>query len=78
MQGLRPEGEIIMENKQQICDYLLVTLQHTRNQADLVQLKYDPDFEIVIAIWDNGALKHINVAMDSGTAMIRDIMRSLD
>ena len=67
-----------MENKQLICDYLLKTLQNTRNQSDLIQLMYDPDYEIVIAIWDNGALKHINVAMDSGTAMIRDIMRSLE
>lgn len=67
-----------MENKQLICNYLLKTLQHTRNQLNLTQLKYDPDREIVTAVWANGAVKNINVAMDSGTAMIRDIMRVLE
>lgn len=67
-----------MENKQLICNYLLKTLQHTRNQLDLTQLCYDSDYEIVTAVWSNGVSKTINVAMDSGTVMIRDIMRVLD
>ena len=67
-----------MENKQLICDYLLKTLQQTRNQSDLVQLSYEHEHEIVIAGWNNGGSRIINVAMDSGTAMIRDIMRALD
>ena len=66
------------EDKQLICNYLVRALKCTRNQEDLTNLVYDSISETVSAIYDNGAIKHINVAMDSGTAMIRDIMRVLD
>lgn len=62
------------ENKQKICDLLLKTLQETRNLFDLTNLQYDPEREVVIATFDNGYTKTANVACDSGTAMIRDII----
>ena len=65
-----------MEDKQKICDLLLPALQATSNLHDLASLKYERigDYdEIVTATFDNGYSKTVNVSMDSGTAMIRDI-----
>lgn len=67
-----------MENKQLICDLLCKALQQTSDQDDLERLEYDPQTEIVTARWSGDISKRINVAMDSGRAMIRDIMRALN
>ena len=66
-----------MENKQHICDLLLPALQATRGLSDLMSLDYDRDAEIVIATFTSGYSKTANVAMDSGTAMIYDIMKQI-
>ena len=65
------------ENKQEICNALLKTLQLTRSLYDLVNLQFDPEKEVVIATFDNGYTKTANVACDSGTAMIRDIIKQI-
>lgn len=62
------------EDKQKICDLLLKALQETRNLYDLTNLLYDSENEVVIATFENGYTKKANVACDSGTAMIRDII----
>lgn len=67
-----------MEDKQLICNLLCETLKATRNQADLKKLHYNNDNETVTITWESGGQKTVNVAMDSGTAMIRDIMKSID
>ena len=66
-----------MEDKQKICDLLLKTLQATDNARDLVSLTYDAETETVTALFESGGKRVINVAMDSGTAMIRDVMENL-
>lgn len=66
-----------MENKQEICNLLLAALQATYNAADLLSLDYDTKKEVVTATFEGGGKRIINVAMDSGTAMIRDIMKHL-
>lgn len=66
-----------MENKQKICDLLVPVLQETRNLKDLLTLDYDAQHEVVTATFLNGAEKHANVAMDSGTSMIRDIIAQI-
>ncbi|HCR83892.1 MAG TPA: hypothetical protein DIW07_10860 [Lachnospiraceae bacterium] len=63
-----------MEDKQKICDLLLPALQATRGLSDVVKLEYDGAQEIVTATFENGYQKTANVAMDSGTAMIRDVI----
>lgn len=63
-----------MEDKKKICDLLLPVLQATRNLHDLVDLEYDEIGEKVTATFANGGIKRANVAMDSGTSMIRDII----
>lgn len=65
------------EDKQKICDLLLKALQETRNLYDLTDLQYDPGKDVVIATFDNGYTKTANVACDSGTAMIRDIIKQI-
>lgn len=63
-----------VENKQQICKALIPVLQMTRNLYDLVDLDFDPVTELVAATFSSGHTKRANVAMDSGTSMIRDII----
>lgn len=65
------------ENKQKICDLLLITLQATSNAADVISLTHDEKSETVTVTFLSGGKRVVNVAMDSGTAMIRDIMANL-
>ena len=67
----------IVENKQRILDLLLETLQATANAADIASLTYDAERESVTVTFENGGSRIVNVAMDSGTAMIRDVMANL-
>ena len=65
------------ESKQKICDLLLPTLQATKNLQDLGALEYRPEKDIVVAVFKSGYKKIANVAMDSGTAMILDIVKQI-
>lgn len=65
------------EDKQKICDLLLPALQATRNLDDLINLQYDAEYELVQATFSSGFTKAANVAMDSGTSMIRDIIKQI-
>lgn len=68
------------ENKQEICNKLLDTLQNTSNLYDLVSLEYkriSKYEERVTAVFANGNQKVANVSMDSGTAMIVDIINQI-
>ena len=69
-----------MENKDLICNELAKLLKLTRNQSDLKALKYeilDNGEEIVTVEWEGGCRKVVGVSMDSGIAMVRDILRAL-
>ena len=66
-----------MEDKQKICDLLVPVLQETRDFQELESLKYNKDNETVIATFWYGRKKIVNVHMDSGTAMIRDIVEHI-
>ena len=68
------------EDKQKICDLLLPALQATNNLYDLAKLTYsraDNGSEVVIAEFTSGYRKIANVSMDSGTSMIRDIVKQI-
>ena len=74
-----------MENKKLICEELCKVLRLTRNNHNLVALRYEEIGnleEIVVAEYkdQNGHRNgiNINVTADSGAAMIRDIMRYID
>ena len=64
------------EDNQKICDLLLPALQATRNLYDLQELEYSEERELAYAKFPSGT-KVVNVAMDSGTAMIRDIVKQI-
>lgn len=68
-----------MEDKVKILASLLTTLRLTNNLADLEDLELCRRFgdEFVIATFISGYQKEINVTFDSGTAMIKDIMKAL-
>ena len=53
------------------------TLKLTRHLSDLIDLDYIEEKELVVAHFEGGGKKEINVAMDSGIAMIRDIIRGI-
>ena len=65
------------EDKQRICSALAPVLRLTRHLDDLVSLHYDPKTEKVEATFLNGSVKRVNVAADSGIAMIRDIIQQI-
>lgn len=65
-----------MEDKQKILDLLLPALQATRDQHDLIELRYDRSVEAVFVVYEHGAFP-VNVHADSGIAMIRDILRAM-
>ena len=68
-----------MENHQVICMLLCLTLRETRQYSDLESLDYAKKGEerYVIARFVNGSSRKITVTMDSGIAMIKDILRHL-
>lgn len=70
------------ENKKEITKALLPVLQMTRNLWDLTDLEYREDeevsgIEVVIATFRNGHRKVVDVTMDSGTALIKDIINGI-
>lgn len=66
----------MFEDKNLIIEKLKLTLRSCDNCQDLVDMKYNEDDETVEVIFEEGK-RVINVAMDSGTAMIRDVMNHL-
>jgi hypothetical protein len=73
--------EKLEEDKQAICIALAETLRLTRYNSDLECLIYemlDDGTELVTIRWIGGTYERVNVTMDSGTAMIRDIMKRID
>ena len=67
-----------MENRQKICDLLLLTLKATRSGGSIKRLVYDDYTESVIVTYSNGSEKRVNIACDSGVALIRDVMKAID
>ncbi len=68
------------ENKFEIANKLLKTLQSTREYRDLRDLIYiirEDNEEIIKATFENGYTKDICVNADSGIALIRDVLRGL-
>ena len=67
------------EDNQKICDLLLPALQATRGGSKLVNLVYTAELhkENVTAVFQGGWKKVTNVTMDSGTALIYDVMRQI-
>lgn len=65
-----------MTHKQRILNLLCAALQLTDGASDLIELYYDPRLETVRIVFEAGT-RTVNVAMDSDTAMIRDVVNHL-
>lgn len=68
----------MMEDKQAICNALRRTLRLTRQFEDLEYLRYDDESETVLARFENGGTRFIGVGLDSGYAMIQDIVEHIN
>lgn len=66
-----------MEDKQKICNLLAPALRETRNLNDLDYLEYSKERDLVYAYFMGGHCKIVNVACDSGTAMIQDVIKQI-
>lgn len=67
------------ENKAEITEKLFQTIRLTRAGEDISDMHYvnDPNSygrEHVIITYANGYIRRVNVSMDSGAALIRDVM----
>ena len=69
-----------MEDKQKICDALLECLKLTRYGMDIAAIKHfqltESDEEVTIYFKGEGTIT-VNVSMDSGFGMIKDIFKKL-
>ncbi len=80
MQAVREYRAERTENKQHICTLLCAALKATRDQHDLTSLTYQDigqDQSRVIVTYDGGGSRTVNVSLDSGIAMIRDILKAI-
>lgn len=69
------------ENKQAILDALLVALKLTREYEHVESLRYEsesPNKQIVRVTSKTACERVINVTYDSGSAMVRDVIRQLE
>lgn len=68
-----------INSKQVILDLLAEAIKATSAGDDLVALRFDPLTEIVHADFQDAYdARRINVAKDSGWAMIKDVVNHLD
>lgn len=67
------------EDKTAIIKKLMEVLQMTRAGADIVRMDYvSSDYDEVVEVeYFGGGRKDINVSIDSGAAMIRDVMKEI-
>lgn len=65
------------EDKKLVCKLFFQACRATRYLGDLEELEYDAENEAVTAVFGSEFRKRIDVAGDSGFAMMKDILSSL-
>lgn len=65
------------ENKELICEKLTETLKLTRQFSDLEGIALESNEETAVVHWNGGFESRVNVTCDSGSAMIRDILKAI-
>lgn len=66
-----------MENKEDIVKRLKLLLRSTRAGSNIEDLVLSADQDEVIIIFKQGSKKKINIAADSGIAIIMDVINKL-
>lgn len=67
-----------MENKNMVVEKLEETLQWTRADVESLEYIVKNHEEFVEITFKGGCKKLVCVSCDSGTALIRDVMRAID
>ena len=72
-------GVIFSEDKDAITKALLPVLQMTNNGQNIIDIEYviSERGEYVIVTYKNGYVKKADVTFDSGTALIKDVMKQI-
>lgn len=71
---------MIDEDKQAICDALCKTLQLTMAGNNLISIEYkvySPWTKRAVLRFTGGNSQEVNVSMDSGISMLRDILKQM-
>lgn len=65
------------ENKEEIIKKLSDLLKITRAGSDIDTMNLSEDKESVAIVFSTGYTRKVNIAMDSGISIIRDVARAL-
>ncbi len=68
---------MVIEDKQQICDKFAELLKITRFGESVDRIEYNPNTECALICRKGRDPIPVDVAMDSGIAIIKDILRGL-
>lgn len=66
------------EDKDKIISLLIPLLWETRAGGTIDDIRLSEDEETVSIYFLNGSIRDVNVACDSGIALIKDILRALE
>lgn len=66
-----------MEDKKEIIFWLKQTLRATRAGADIAKMDLMDGGDTVRILFNSGCTKEVNIACDSGIAIIKDVVASL-
>ena len=66
-----------MENKEEIIMRLKILLKVTRAGSDIKDMILNDNKDTVTLLFEHGAVRDVNIAADSGIAIIQDVVRAL-
>lgn len=66
-----------MENKEDIVMRLKILLNATRAGRDIKKMELTEDGDFVMIEWESGGTQKVNIAADSGVAIIRDVLQAI-
>lgn len=67
-----------MENKEDIVMRLKILLNATRAGQDIEEMELTEDGDFVMIEWESGGTQKVNIAADSGVAIIRDVLKVIN
>lgn len=67
-----------MENKEDIVMRLKILLNATRAGRDIEKMELTEDGDFVMIEWESGGTQKVNIAADSGVAIIRDVLKVIN
>lgn len=66
-----------MENKEEIIMRLKILLKATRAGSDIKDMILNDRQDTVTLLFEQGGVRDVNIAADSGIAIIEDVVRAL-